>query len=72
MKTITITLSTNDVAIIQRSLLYTAMTFQNESNNPQNSSEARDSFVKTSKKVRDILNDISNQCEKQKEQEDAE
>ena len=71
MKTITLTLSTNDVAIIQRSLLYTAMTFQNESNNPQNSPEARYSFVKTSKKVRDILNDISNQCEKQKEQEDA-
>ena len=72
MKTITLTLSTNDVAIIQRSLLYTAMTFQNESNNPQNSPEARDSFVKTSKKVRDILEDISNQFENQKEQEDAE
>ena len=71
MKTIMITLSTNDVAIIQRSLLYTAMTFQNESNNPQNSPEARDSSVKTSKKVRDILNDISIQCEEQKEQEDA-
>ena len=71
MKTITLTFSTNDVAIIQRSLLYTAMTFQNEYNNPQNSPEARDSFVKTSKEVRDILNDISNQCEKQKEQEDA-
>ena len=71
MKTIAITLSTNDVAIIQRSLLYTAMTFQNESNNPQNSPEARDSFVKTYKKVRDILNDISIQCEEQKEQEDA-
>ena len=72
MKTIAITLSTIDVAIIQRSLLYTAMTFQNESNNPQNSPEARDSFVKTSKKVRDILEDISNQFENQKEQEDAE
>ena len=72
MKTIAITLSTNDVEIIQRSLLYTAMTLQNESHNPQNSPESRDSFVKTSKKVRDILNDISNQCEKQKEQEDAE
>ena len=71
MKTIAITLSTNDVAIIQRSLLYTAMTFQNESNNPQNSPEARDSFVKTSEAIRDILDDISNQCEKQKEQEDA-
>ena len=71
MKTITLTLSTNDVAIIQRSLLYTAMTFQNESNNPQNSPEVRDSFVKTYKKVRDILNDISIQCEEQKEQEDA-
>ena len=72
MKTITLTLSTNDVAIIQRSLLYTAMVFQNESHSPQHSPEARDSFVNTSKKVRDILNDISNQCEKQKEQEDAE
>ena len=72
MKTITLTLSTNDVAIIQRSLLYTAMALQNESNNQQNSPEVRDSFIKTSKKVRDILNDISNQCEKQKEQEDAE
>ena len=72
MKTIAITLSTNDVAIIQRSLLYTAMTFQNESNNPQNSPEARDSFVKSYKKVRDISNDISIQCEEQKEQEDAE
>ena len=71
METITLTLSKDDAAIIQRSLLYTAMTFQNESNNPQNSPEARDSFVKTYKKVRDILNDISIQCEEQKEQEDA-
>ena len=71
MKTIAITLTTNDVAIIQRSLLYTAMVFQNESHSTQHSPEARDSFIKTSKKVRDILNDISNQCEKQKEQEDA-
>lgn len=71
MKTIAITLSTNDVAIIQRSLLYTAMALQNESHYPQHSPEARDSFVNTSKKVRDILNDISNQCEKQKEQGEA-
>ena len=71
MKTITLTLSTNNVAIIHRSLLYAAMAFQNESNNQQNGPETRDSFSKTSKKVRDILNDISNQCEKQKEQEDA-
>ena len=71
MKTIAITLSTNDVEIIQRSLLYTAMTFQNESNNPQNSPEARDSFVNTSKKVRDILNDISIQYEEQKEQQET-
>ena len=68
MKTIAITLSTNDVAIIQRSLLYTAMALQNESNNPQNSPEARDSFVKTSEVIRNIFGDISNQCEKQKEQ----
>ena len=68
MKTIAITLSLNDVAIIQRSLLYTAMTFQNESNNPQNSPEVRDSFVKTSEAIRDILDDISIQCEEQKEQ----
>ena len=33
--------------------------------------ELQNSFVKTSKKVRDILNNISNQCEKQKEQEEA-
>lgn len=72
MKTIMLTLSTNDVEIIQRSLLYTAMVFQNESNNQQNSPETLDSFSKTSKKVRDIFADISNQCEKQKEQEDAE
>lgn len=72
MKTIMLTLSTNDVEIIQRSLLYTAMAFQNESNNQQNSQEVRYSFVKTSKKVRDIMVDISNQCEKNKEQEDAE
>ena len=72
MKTIMLTLSTNNVAIIQRSLLYTAMAFQNESNNQKNGPETRDSFSKTSKKVRDILNDISNQCEKQKEQEDEE
>ena len=72
MKTIMLTLSTNNVAIIQRSLLYTAMAFQNESNNQQNSQEVRYSFVKTSKKVRDIMVDISNQCEKNKEQEDAE
>ena len=71
MKTFTITLSTIDVAIIQRSLLFTAMALQNESNAPQNSPEARDSFVKTSEAIRDILDDISNQCEKQKEQEDA-
>ena len=64
MKTITLTLSTIDVAIIQRSLLSTAMALQNESHYPQHSPEARDSFVKASKKVRDILNDISNQCEK--------
>lgn len=72
MKTIMLTLSTSDVAIIQRSLLYTAMVFQNESNNQQNSPEARDSFVKTYKEVRDILVDISSQCDKQEEQEDAE
>ena len=72
MKTIMLTLSTNNVAIIQRSLLYTAMAFQNESNNQQNGPETRVSFSKTSKKVRDMLNDISNQCEKNKEQEDAE
>ena len=71
MKTITLTLSTNDVAIIHRSLLYAAMVFQNEAHNQQNSPEVRDSFVKTSKKVSDILNDILNQYEKQKEQEDA-
>lgn len=71
MKTIMLTLSTNDVAIIQRSLLYTAMTFKNESHNPQNSPKVRDSFVKTSEAIRDILDDISIQCEEQKEQEDA-
>lgn len=72
MKTITLTLSTNDVEIIQRSLLYTAMDLQNESNNPQNSQEVRDSFVQKSGATRGILNDILIQCEKQKEQEDAE
>ena len=71
MKTIMLTLSTNDVAIIQRSLLYTAMVFQNESHSTQHSTEARDSFVKTSEAIRGILNDISIQCEEQKEQEDA-
>ena len=72
MKTITFTLSTSDVAIIQKSLLYTAMALQNESHYPQHSPEDRDSFVKKYKEVHDILVDISNQCEKQKEQEDAE
>ena len=72
MKTFTITLSTNDVEIVQRSLLYAAMKLQNESNNPQNSPEARDSFVQKSGAIRGILNDISIQCEEQKEQEDAE
>ncbi len=72
MKTIMLTLSTNDLEIIQRSLLYTAMSLRNESHNQQNSHEGRDSFVKTSKEVIDILVDISNQCEKQKEQEDEE
>lgn len=72
MKTITLTLSTNDFAIIQRSLLYTAIAFKNESNNQQNSPKVRDSFVKASKEVSDILVDISIQCEKQKKQEDAE
>lgn len=72
MKTITLTLSTNDFAIIQRSLLYTAIAFKNESNKQQNSPEVRDSFIKTSQEVRDILDDISIQCEKQKKQEDAE
>lgn len=69
MKTFALTLSTNDVAIIQRSLLYTKMSLQNESHAPQHSSEVRDSFVKTSEAIRDILNDILIQCEKQKEQE---
>ena len=72
MKTIMLTLSTNDLEIIQRSLLYTAMSLRNESHNQQNSQEGRDSFVKTSKEVIDILVDISNQCEKEKEQEDEE
>ena len=72
MKTIMLTLSTNDVAIIQRSLLYTRMSLQNASHATQNSPKVIDSFVKTSEAIRDILGDISNQCEKQKEQEDAE
>ena len=72
MKTIMLTLSTNDVEIIQRSLLYAAMKLQDESHNPQNGPEVRDSFVLKSEAIRGILNDISNQCEKQKEQEDAE
>lgn len=71
MKTIALTLSTNDVAIIQRSLLFTTMALQNESHYQQHSPETRDSFVKASNEVRNILNDILNQCEKQKEQEDA-
>ena len=71
MKTIMLTLSTNDLAIIQRSLLYAAMSLRNESHNQQSSPEDRDSFVKTSKEVLDILVDISNKCEEQKEQEDA-
>ena len=69
MKTITLTLSTNDVAIIQRSLLYTAMALQNEYHNQQNSPEVRDKMFKA---ISDIFKDISNQCEKQEEQEDAE
>lgn len=72
MKTFALTLSTNDVAIIQRSLLYTKMSLQNESHAPQHSPEVRDSFVKTSEAIRDILNDILIQCEKQKEQGEAE
>lgn len=72
MKTITLTLTTNDVAIIQRSLMYTSMSLRNESHNPQNSPEVRDSFVNTTEAVRDILIDISKQYERQKEQEDAE
>lgn len=72
MKTITLTLSTNDVAIIQRSLLYTKMSLQNESHAPQHSPEVRDSFAKTSEAIRDILDDILIQCEKQKEQGEAE
>ena len=72
MKTITLTLSTNDVEIIQRSLLYTAMDLQNESHNPQNSPEVRDSLVQKSGAIRGILNDISNQLKEQEEQEDAE
>lgn len=72
MKTITLTLSTNDVAIIQRSLLHTAMKLQNESHNPQNSPELRDSSVQKFEAIRGIFNDISNQCEKQEKQEDAE
>ena len=71
MKTIAITLSTNDAAIIQRSLLYTAMTFQNESNNPQSGPEVRDSFVKKYKEVHDILVDISSQCDNEEEQQEA-
>lgn len=71
MKTISLTLSTNDVTIIQRSLLYTAIAFKNESNKQQNSPEVRDSFIKSSKEVREILDDISIQCDKQKEQYEA-
>ena len=68
MKTITITLTTNDVEIIQRSLLYTAMDLQNESHKQQNSPEVRDIFLRKSGAIRGILNDISIQCEEQKEQ----
>lgn len=71
METITLTLSKDDAAIIERSLLFAAMTLQNESHSPQNSKEVRDSFFKASKVVSDILVDISNLCEKHKEQEDA-
>ena len=71
MKTIMLTLSTNDVAIIQRSLLYTAMDLQNESHNQQNSPEVRDSLVQKSGEIRGVLNDISIQFEEQKEQQEA-
>ena len=71
MKTIMLTLSTNDVAIIQRSLLYTAMDLQNESHNQQNSPEVRDIFLRKSGEIRGVLNDISIQFEEQKEQQEA-
>lgn len=72
MKTIMLTLSTSDVAIIQSSLLHDAIVFKNESNNQQNSPKARDISAKAYKEVHDILVDISIQCDKQEEQEDAE
>ena len=71
MKTIMLTLSTNDVEIIQRSLLYTAMDLQNESHNQQNSPEVRDIFLRKSGEIRGILNDISIQFEEQKEQQET-
>ena len=71
MKTIMLTLSTNDVEIIQRSLLYTAMDLQNESHNQQNSPEVRDIFLRKSGEIRGVLNDISIQFEEQKEQQEA-
>ena len=71
MKTIAITLSTNDVEIIQRSLLYTAMDLQNESHNQQNSPEVRDIFLRKSGEIRGVLNDISIQFEEQKEQQET-
>lgn len=71
MKTITLTLSTNDVEIIQRSLLYTAMDLQNESHNQQNSPEVRDIFLRKSGEIRGVLNDISIQFEEQKEQQET-
>ena len=71
MKTIMLTLSTNDVEIIQRSLLYTAMDLQNESHNQQNSPEVRDIFLRKSGEIRGVLNDISIQFEEQKEQQDT-
>ena len=71
MKTIMLTLSTNDVEIIQRSLLYTAMDLQNESHNQQNSPEVRDIFLRKSGEIRGVLNDISIQFEEQKEQQET-
>lgn len=72
MKTITITLTTNDVAIIQKSLLYAVSVLQTGSYNPQNSPEDSNMLEKTAESIRDVFSKISKQCEIQEKHEDAE
>lgn len=72
MKTLVLTLTTNDVAIIQKSLLYAVFVLQTGSYKPQCIQEESNMLEKTAESIRDVFRKISKQCEIQEKQEDAE